>query len=439
MSRVFRAVNRGLDGIITGTGLLGIVILLVLSLFILFVVLARFVATINIPGFFDTAMYALIIFPFATAAYTLRQGKHIVVDVITERLPERTRAGFNLVVYLAASVFVIVLGWQAADWTYQLFSSGALTSAVWQIPKWILVIFIAFGAFLLIPQIIRIVAKSIRTLASPGVPGEVSPRLRDNPLLYIVIFIIGFASGVLLFISGNPVAGLLLILLICLFFGMPVFFAMGLVGLTGVYLLIGPRALIQLPLTSFNALHSFPLSCLPLFILGGLIFEQGKIAEDLFAFFSLLSRRFPASLLVATIAVGGVFCALSGSSVGTTAVITAVAAPILISRGYNKALACGTIGGATIGTIIPPSIGFVVYGVITETSIAELFMAAIIPGAIIFGLYFLYVILRAIVNKKSLFEGGQIPTETFEKVSGREVLVAARKALSQTPSSRAQL
>jgi len=57
MSRVFKAVNWALDGIITGTGFLGIVILLVLSLFILFVVLARFVAAINIPGFFDTAMY----------------------------------------------------------------------------------------------------------------------------------------------------------------------------------------------------------------------------------------------------------------------------------------------------------------------------------------------------------------------------------------------
>ncbi len=254
-------------------------------------------------------------------------------------------------------------------------------------------------------------------------------RLRENPLLWAVGFLIGMAAGVWLWLAGQEVGGLLLILLVTLFAGMPVFMAMGIVGMVGLFLLIGPMGMKQLPITAYYHLRSFPLTCLPLFILGGLIFEQGQIAKNLFQFFALLSRRFPSSLLVATILVGGVFCALTGSSVGATAVISAVAGSILIGKGYDKAMTSGTIGGATIGTMIPPSIGFVIYGVITETSIAQLFMAAVIPGAVIFGLYILYVIVRGLVAKKSVFEGGVIPKEHFEKMSWGEVFVAGRKAI----------
>jgi len=129
MSRMLKWVNRGLDGIITGTSLLGIAIMLSLSIFILFVVLARYVVAVNVPGFFDAAMYGLIVFPFATAAYTLREGKHISVDVITDRLPNKTRAGLELATYPVGTIFIVALAWQALQQTIRLFISGAGTNS----------------------------------------------------------------------------------------------------------------------------------------------------------------------------------------------------------------------------------------------------------------------------------------------------------------------
>jgi len=132
-----------------------------------------------------------------------------------------------------------------------------------------------------------------------------------------------------MFAYVNEVAALIFLLLLLLFAGMPVFLAIGLLGGMGVFIFINPAALIQLPLKALDSMSSFPLTCLPLFVLGGLIIEGGKVADDLFQFFAMLARKFPASLMVATIAVGGFFCAISGSSVAAAATIGRLSLPQL--------------------------------------------------------------------------------------------------------------
>ncbi len=286
MVGIYRTIGKGIDGVITGTGFLGVVIVLALSVFIIPVILARFFPVINIPGFFDAALYSLIIFPFATVAYTLSRKKHIVVDVLVERLPERARSALEIATYLTCLVFVVILTWKAVEWAMMLIPRGTLTEGVWTIPKGLLVGLIAFGAFLLILQIIKIIIGNIGSLATAAGTTD-SAGLRDRPLFAVFVYVVLAGLGLLGFIYVSPVASLVFLLLLFLFAGMPVFLAMGVLGGMGVFLVIGESALMQLPLKAVDAMSSFPLTCLPLFVLGGLIIEGGKIADDLFQFFAI--------------------------------------------------------------------------------------------------------------------------------------------------------
>ncbi|MFC1871732.1 TRAP transporter large permease subunit [Chloroflexota bacterium] len=424
MVRVLRAANWGLDRILDGTGFLGIALMITLSLFVSLVMMSRHVLALNIPHFFDASMYVLIIFPLTTAAYTLRAEKHIVIDVFVSRLSERAQAALRIIAYLAVLIFVFVFAWQGIKWWLTLFSTGLLTFGVWQVPQWILVGLIIFGVLLLIPMIIRIVAKDYRVFVSDKASGTIS-----QGFLFIAIFIIGFAGAIYLFIQGSNVAAILLLLAVVLFAGVPVFLALGIMGTVGLYFALGLGGLVQIPHHLFGKLNSFPLTCLPLFVFAGMVMERGKLVDDLFKFVEVWVGHFTPAIPVVTIIVGMLICSLTGSPTAATAMLAATALPVLINRGYKKSLGAGLIAGSGAGALIPPSIGYVVYCVLVEESIAELFIASIIPAIILFGLMIVYILVLNVFNKKALFEGGVIPPRSTERVSWRQKFVVTGRVI----------
>src|SRR3546814_9406325 len=109
-----------------------------------------------------------------------------------------------------------------------------------------------------------------------------------------------------------------------------------------------------------------------------------------------LVRFISGGLLQTNIAGCAVFAAISGSSGATAAAIGSVALPQLTERDYDESISVGTIvAGGTLGILIPPSIAMIIYGTFTETSIAKLFMAGLLPGLLLNGLFMLYEIGRA--------------------------------------------
>lgn len=138
----------------------------------------------------------------------------------------------------------------------------------------------------------------------------------------------------------------------------------------------------------------FELVAIPLFIFTGVLVEKIDAGRDLFACTKAWVGNLPNSLGVATILACGVFAAISGSSIACAATVGIVAIPLLLDERYSKAQAGGfCAGGGTLGIIIPPSIPFILYGVITETSIGKLFMAGIVPGILMLSLFVVYVML----------------------------------------------
>ena len=175
---------------------------------------------------------------------------------------------------------------------------------------------------------------------------------------------------------------ILLALLVLLLAGVPVAFALGAVGLGLLWL--GDFSVLIVPQTFLSSIDSFILLAVPLFLLMSNILLKGGVGHDLFAAVQAWVGHWPGGLAVTTIVSCGLFAAISGSSVATAATIGTVAIPEMVERGYPQRFSVGITGAASIiSPVIPPSVALVVYGWLSGTSIAALFMAGVIPGIIL--------------------------------------------------------
>ena len=182
----------------------------------------------------------------------------------------------------------------------------------------------------------------------------------------------------------DPLIGFSIFMVALLLFlatGTPVAVATGLVGIVGVYAFLPHGAITQLASIGYAQSASFVLVVVPLFVMMGEALAATTIGRDLFTAAQIWLRRLPGSLAIGTVAACAIFGGPCGSSPVTAATIGSMAIPEMIKKGYKPSLAYGvTAAGGTLGILIPPSIPMVLYGVITETSIGDLFVAGIVPG-----------------------------------------------------------
>ncbi len=176
--------------------------------------------------------------------------------------------------------------------------------------------------------------------------------------------------------------------------GVPVAYALGMLGLSMLYL--GGFSPLMAPQAILSTMDGFILLAVPLFLLMSNILLKGGVGRDLFAAVQAWVGHWPGGLAVATIISCGIFAAISGSSVATAATIGTVAAPEMISRGYDKRFVYGLLAaGGTLGILIPPSIPLIIYGFVTEESVIALFMAGVGPGLALIALFIVYSIISA--------------------------------------------
>ena len=179
------------------------------------------------------------------------------------------------------------------------------------------------------------------------------------------------------------------LLVILLFLGMPITFVMMFVGFTGIWFLSGIDA--ALPIVSstlYETVSHYPFTIIPLFVLMGGFADNSGITTRLYDTFDKWFRRLPGGLGIATIVAIAGFSAISGSSVATSAAFAKTVIPEMRRYNYAPMFAGGIVAaGATIDFLIPPSIGFVVYGMLTEQSIGKLLIAGMLPGLLLAALF----------------------------------------------------
>ena len=183
--------------------------------------------------------------------------------------------------------------------------------------------------------------------------------------------------------------GLLLLALVVV--GIPIAIALGIAAVAA--MLTGPDGVGSLPNTAlvmFDGATSFPLIAIPLFILAGAIMNASGISRRLIAFASAVVGFIRGGLSMVTISASLFFAEISGSAVADVAALGSILIPAMREKGYSKAFAAAvTSSSATLAVIIPPSIPMIIYGVMSGSSIVELFVAGIVPGVLGGGLMML--------------------------------------------------
>ena len=211
-----------------------------------------------------------------------------------------------------------------------------------------------------------------------------------SPELATIIMLAGVVFGVLL---GYPIA-------------IPV----GALALIVGYLFFGDVVFKLLYMRVYSLVTNYVLLAIPLFIFMGNMLERAGVAEKMYDALYLWLSGFRGGLAIVTVLIGTVLAACVGIVGASVTMLSLIALPSMIRRGYSKSLASGAVAaGGTLGTLIPPSILLIIYGPMALVSVGKLFFGAIFPGLLLSGLYCSYILLRC------LFQPEIAPPVPFEE------------------------
>lgn len=324
----------------------------------------------------------------------LTQRVHITVDLLADRYGERVTAWLRVQGAVMLFWMFALLAERMADIAAEL-TKTADTTTILEIPTWpflwLVAALVALGAAFQAVVVGVEAAKALRVGE-----GEAGQRNIDTSLTLVLLcallatlgVVLGFDAAVAALASAakaSPttvafiVFGLMWVLLLLI---LPVATSMALLGIIGIALLLGPgQSLNVFGTEAYEFIANSQISVLPLFLMMGVLASAAGLAEDVYNMAHSVLGGLRGGLALATIGGCAGFGAVTGSSIATAATIGRVSLPEMNRRGYSTSLSTGCVAaGGTLGALVPPSGVLVVYSFLTEVSIGQLFIAAIIPG-----------------------------------------------------------
>ncbi len=190
----------------------------------------------------------------------------------------------------------------------------------------------------------------------------------------------------------------ILFLVLLVYSGMHVPIVMIVVSFVGIWLIRDNVDLAgtMLAFAATDSIEAYVFGVIPLFVLMGLLVMIAGLGKDSFAVANQAFRRLPGSLGISTVMANAIFAAITGVSVAAATVFSKLAVPEMVRYGYDKRFAVGVVAGSSVlGMLIPPSVLFIIYGLVTNTSVGDLFLAGIIPGVVLATAYALMIWIRA--------------------------------------------
>lgn len=216
---------------------------------------------------------------------------------------------------------------------------------------------------------------------------------------------------------------LLVAILALLAIGVPLGFATGFLGVIVLYQKFGIPGLGLVMQRMYGLCTDYVLISVPLFIFMASLLERSGIARDMYNSLNAWLYKLRGGIAVVTTVMAVIMAAMSGIIGGEIVLLGLVALPQMLRLGYNQNLAVGTIcAGGSLGTMIPPSIVLIVYGLITETSIHSLFIAAVVPGLMLGGIYIIFILVRTHISP----ELAPIDREAYAGIALKERIYMAK-------------
>ena len=309
---------------------------------------------------------------------------------VQARLGRRTRAVSHLIFQLLSLGFCAVLIWQLTRLTLQSYRSGDVAPTMLATPLWIPQAVMPLGCVALAVTLLRAIRMSLRQMVW-GRPAGV-PTWCGTARMHLAVSLIG-SFGVFLALLAA---------------GMAVPFAIAVPGVVYLLLQHGLVSLKGIGLVTWGSMNSFTLTAIPLFVLMAELMQRSGLSFRIYRGLAKLVSGLPGGLLQTNIVGCALFAAICGSSVATAASIGGVALPQLIQRNYDRRLSAGSLAaGGTLGILFPPSIAMIIYGSFTETSVAKLFMAGVIPGFMLTGMFMAYIGVRSKLGGRGLHAAGE--------------------------------
>lgn len=211
-------------------------------------------------------------------------------------------------------------------------------------------------------------------------------------------------------------------LLLVLILGMPVAFACGSIGMIFTITLLGPSGASLGIVRTFTLMNNYLLAAIPLFIFMAAILERSGIMEELYEVIYRWMGGIRGGVASATVVACTILAAMVGVIGASETTMSMIALPEMFKRGYNKRLAMGAVlAGGTLGILIPPSVLMIVYGLVANESIGQLYAGSFLPGFLLSGLYIAYITIRCLIRPEM---GPAVPLE--ERISFVQKLMIAR-------------
>lgn len=206
----------------------------------------------------------------------------------------------------------------------------------------------------------------------------------------------------------NTATIIIVLLFALVLLGVHVAIALGMTSVVGIYLVTGKWRIVEATLasTAAEAMRDFTFAVIPLFMLMGEFIGRSGAITDIYQAINRGVKALPGRLAVATVIGNTIFSFVTGVSIASAAAFSRIAYPEMKAMGYHRGFALGAIAGSScLGMLIPPSVLMIVWGILTEQSIGQLFLAGILPGILLASMFLIYIIGSAILRPELAGEG----------------------------------
>nr|WP_291714121.1 TRAP transporter large permease subunit [Bradyrhizobium sp.] len=343
------------------------------------------------------------------AAYGVRTGIHVGVDLLVNRLPEHSRKQVVLFSLLCGAFFTGMVAAFGSSFVSEMFKTGQQSNDL-EAPMWFVYLAIPLGSGLMCFRFLQVAFAFYRTGGlphhneahiegieidapdlHPAPTGEAAPRRRSSPLALILMLApvlilaicLGEKAGIIVLPQAMRAASIFALLIALMLTGIPISIALGLTVLTFLFTLTAvPIEAVSMKL--FTGIESFEIMAIPFFILAGNFLTHGGVARRMINFATSLIGHWHGGLGLAGIVACAMFALVCGSSVATVAAVGAIVLPEMVRNGYPMRFGAGIITVAgSLGILMLPSIPKIIYAISTNTSIGALFVAGLLPGSML--------------------------------------------------------
>lgn len=401
-ARAARAIHGVLDPMCRYLCYAAAIVTLLMAIGMVVDLVSRMVFRSPLTGMIELQTFMLVIMAFFSIAYTMLKNQHVTVDLITSALSNHVNSFLQSIFSIWGAFIFGAMGWLSASRAIEAFAREEVAD-ITRLPFWFFYAVVSLGTFLLA---IALLAALFTHLSGLYRHHRIRTKFWALFGAVLLISLAGiFSVDLLKTVFGaldTATVGIIYttLMMIILLLGFPVAFSMAFTGLTGLMFLVGKEVAFNVAkINTYDAVAQYFFVVIPFFLLMGFLILHAGLGAKLYNAGVKVFGRLPGGLAIGTVAGCGGFAAICGESVAAAATMGSVSIPEMKKYNYDDSLATGSVAaGGTLGILIPPSIGFVVYGIITEQSIGKMFMAGIIPGIILVTAFALAIYVQCLIN-----------------------------------------